>query len=429
MSQFCGQIFTIFVLLGWLTEGALAHGFDCNTPPISFIDPVSHDFSVIDDSGSGITWGRLDTCPISQNISGGVGDVACVGGSSIEVQSTMESLEAYIGCRSVVTVKFKLNFQNPNQASSLVLSALPSGQNQWSPVSTWNSSVGTIIQGEEIQIDLSGFSTDGFSPFKLRWEFMSPAGDSSIVQIDDVALTCIDAEKADVDVTIVGEIGPIPTGAIRRYKIVGQNLGPVVTSVTNLSSNVTTPGKIIGTSGAFLSAQSVGFNDVSLSIEQQPPGIITESFVDVRFLNLGDTTSVVIPVTAQIESDKCDFRLINNKRQRIVTAENNETSVKFPQDLLKITKLNLKLKKFASCKGSSHGIKGIFGKISSPSARERLKSMAPDYATSLLLNLNKTAIATKKIAQGQVTCGSQTSKSAYKNSNKYLDQLTKLFVN
>lgn len=429
MSQFCRYIFFIFLFLGLDSGRAVAHGFDCNTPAVSFIDPVTHDFIVSDESGGGITWGRLDTCPVLQNLSGGSGDAACIGGSSVAVQSNMESFEAYIGCRSSVMLKFKLNFQNPNLASFLVLSAFPAAQNQWVPVSIWNNTVGTLSQGEEIQIELSPFSTDGFSPLKLRWEFFSSAGDTSFVQIDDVSLICVESEQSDVDVTIVGEIGPLPVGAIRRYKVIGKNLGPDATTLTNLSTTVSTSGKVIGALGAFTVAQSLSPLEINLGIEQQQINVPTEAFIDVRFMNLSDISTGAIPITAKIESDKCDFRLNNNERQRIVSVESNDTSIKFTKDLLKVQKLNLKLKKFSSCKGTVKGLNGMLNKITSPSAKERLKIMAPDYSASLVSDLNKATSLSRKITEGLASCGSKESKKAYKKTKQYSERLGILFLN
>lgn len=300
---------------------AFGHGLDCNVPAIGFDEPLTHNFSVRDENGSGSLWTGLAGCNAATNMAGGDGEVACIRGQQgTEVHSSLESLDAFIGCKSSVILEYRVGFQNDAGQASLALEVFPDGAASWVSVLNWQESHGAGGSGELVSIDLSQFSGRGFSPFKVRWRFQSPPGtEAAMVQLDDVRLTCTNGPSADLDITLTGDRGPFPAGAVRRYQLTAINLGASSAENTLLSVQLPASATLLRSSLAMES--SVAGRVITYSLGTLEEGFVSLVSADILF---GDSNTE--PVVVHFESPTCDIRTNNNSRELTVTVDASSTA-------------------------------------------------------------------------------------------------------
>lgn len=302
---------------------AFGHGLDCNVPAIRFDEPINHNFSVRDEISSGTVWTSLAGCNATVNVVSGDGDAACVRGQADSaVHTDLESLDAFIGCKSSVVLEYRIIFKNDAGQANLALEVLPDGAADWVSLLHWQETHGIEGNGEFVSLNLTQFSSRGFSPVKVRWRFQSPPGtDDVMVQLDDIRLTCTAGPSADLDITLSGDRGPFPAGAVRRYQLTAINLGSSSSENTLLSVQLPTSATLLRSSLAMES--SVAGRVITYSLGTLEEGFVSLISADILF---GDASTE--PIVVHFESPTCDIRTNNNSRDLTITVDTSSTARK-----------------------------------------------------------------------------------------------------
>lgn len=315
-------VFIGAALLSLVPTSASAHGLECNQPTIQFNEPIAHNFLTVNLGATGNSWKLSSECPIGTNVATGNGEAACVSSSPGDQEElVLQSLEFYLGCKASAILSFTLAFQDPSELAVLDLEVLPSGNTEWSPLTSWDSSVGTPTLGIPVTVDLSAFAASGFAPTSIRWRFSSNAGNDAFAQLDDISLLCTDAPAADIDLSLSTDIGPLPPGAVRDISVLHRNFGPSASSTLPFT---------LQWSGAtqFLGTTAHGHTPVisSDTLATVFPGLVQGAELDSRLWfrfnqHTEPPSDPTVTFIGATQSDLCDIRLNNNSRQVAVTID------------------------------------------------------------------------------------------------------------
>jgi hypothetical protein len=303
------SIITPFLLL--LPDLGAAHGLDCNQQEIQFNEPINHNFTVSDLLGSQISWGTIPSCGVGGNVATGDGEAACVAADMVlGTDTTLESLDFYLGCKANAELSFTVNFQNPSSSATLALEVMASGSTSWSNVATWNNTLGAST-GVPISVSLTPFAGSGFAETRVRWRFTSGAASNTFVQLDNISLSCVDGASADLDLRLLGDLGPLPIGAVRRYQINVSNFGPVDVADGVLELQLPAAVSVLELNGLTPQLGNQQEFNATLGVLNDGSG---RSFDALLKFNSGGAKQV----SAMLSTAVCDIRTNNNQRGLLI---------------------------------------------------------------------------------------------------------------
>lgn len=193
---------TLTILAAQLGASSFAWGLSCNGPTEGFAGNIpANGWSLETGAPDGPQWTTLTSCQETGNFSNGSGGVACVSSDRFgpaPMDSSLVTPAIDLTGYTEATLSYTANYQNYASSDFLDLDISQDGGLTWTTLLSWKQDQGRFRArpGVDVSLDISAYA--GQQGLRLRWRYADPSDGAWnwYAQIDDVALSCVEAPKS-----------------------------------------------------------------------------------------------------------------------------------------------------------------------------------------------------------------------------------------